>query len=179
MRADPVTAHIPIIFVTAKAMPREIAQFREMGAVGVIPKPFDPMQLINQLRTLWEGNAAEAEAPADNPSKATAHRHLTQLAGRFLQRTRDEAVLLHLLAEHAGDGDPIVFEQMERLAHKIHGSGSMFGYAAVSACACDLEVLVEAIKVRDSGAAIEPEEQLNLLECTQRLAKAVDAADFI
>src|SRR5476649_21368 len=58
MRADPTTADIPIIFVTAKAMPREIAKFREMGAVGVIPKPFDPMQLINQLRTLWEGDEA-------------------------------------------------------------------------------------------------------------------------
>jgi two-component system OmpR family response regulator len=32
MRADPETADIPIIFVTAKAMPREVAQFREMGA---------------------------------------------------------------------------------------------------------------------------------------------------
>src|ERR1700728_4566623 len=93
MRADPETANIPIIFVTAKAMPREIAQFREMGAVGVIPKPFDPMQLINQLRTLWEGkNSAPSDAPGDNSGKATVQRQVTQLAGRFLQRTRDEAV---------------------------------------------------------------------------------------
>ena len=181
MRADPATAHIPIIFVTAKAMPREIQQFREMGAVGVIPKPFDPMQLINQLRALWESNAAEPELPDHYANKATVQRHVTQLAGRFLQRTRDEAVLLHTLAEHAGGGDPVVLEQMERLAHKIHGSGSMFGYTAVSACASDLESLVEVIRVRDAsaGAAVEPGELLNLLECTERLAKAVEAADVI
>jgi CheY-like chemotaxis protein len=181
MRADPSTADIPIIFVTAKAMPREIAKFREMGAVGVIPKPFDPMQLINQLRTLLEGDDTEPEPSSDDSSKATAQRQLTQLAGRFLQRTRDEAVILNALAEHAFEGDPVVIQQMERLAHKIHGSGSMFGYRALSACASDLESLVEVIRTRDApdGAAIEPGELQNLLECTQRLARAVEAADVI
>src|ERR1700683_4730469 len=45
MRLDPEIAHIPVIFVTAKAMPREVALFRELGALGIIAKPFDPMQL--------------------------------------------------------------------------------------------------------------------------------------
>jgi len=181
MRADPATAKIPVIFVTAKAMPREIAQFREMGAVGVIPKPFDPMQLINQLRTLWDGDGTEPDPSIDYSNKATAQRQLRQLAGRFLQRTRDEAVLLSALAEHAYDGDPVVTEQMERLAHKIHGSGSMFGYRALSACASDLESMVEAIRKRNAsaGATIEPGELLELLECTRRLAQAVEAADVI
>jgi HPt (histidine-containing phosphotransfer) domain-containing protein len=98
-----------------------------------------------------------------------------------LQRTRDEAVLLNTLAEHAYDGDPVVIEQMERLAHKIHGSGSMFGYRALSACASDLESLVEVIRLRDrpAGAAIEPGDLLGLLDCTRRLAQAVEAADVI
>ena len=181
MRADPATADIPVIFVTAKAMPREIAQFREMGAVGVIPKPFDPMQLINQLRTLWDGDGTEPDPSIDYSNKATAQRQLRQLAGRFLQRTRDEVVLLSALAEHAYDGDPVVTEQMERLAHKIHGSGSMFGYRALSACASDLESMVEVIRRRNTpaGAAIEPGDLLDLLECTRLLAQAVEAADVI
>src|ERR1700722_3038007 len=181
MRADPATADIPVIFVTAKAMPREIAQFREMGAVGVIPKPFDPMQLINQLRTLRDGDGTEPDTSIDYSNKATAQRQLRQLAGRFLQRTRDEVVLLSALAEHAYDGDLVVTEQMERLAHKIHGSGSMFGYRALSACASDLESMVEAIRKGNAsaGATIEPGELLELLECTRRLAQAVEAADVI
>jgi len=179
MRADPATARIPVIFVTAKAMPREVALFRKMGAVGVIAKPFDPMQLMKQLRILWEGHDAQQALPLEEYSnKAAVQRHVTQLADRFLQRTRDEAALLHTLAEHAFDGDPIVIEQIERLAHKIHGSGSMFGYGAVSTCARDIESLVEEIKLRDApvGGAIEPAELMNLLECTQRLAQAVEAA---
>jgi len=55
MRADPALASIPVIFMTAKAMPQEVARFRELGAVAVIPKPFDPMQLAKQVLSIWEG----------------------------------------------------------------------------------------------------------------------------
>ena len=54
MRADPELAGIPVIFMTAKAMPQEITRFHELGALGVIPKPFDPMRLTSQVFTLWE-----------------------------------------------------------------------------------------------------------------------------
>jgi CheY-like chemotaxis protein len=59
MREDPVIAHIPVIFVTAKAMPREVAMFRRMGAMGVIGKPFDPMQLSKQVFALWNDTGKE------------------------------------------------------------------------------------------------------------------------
>jgi CheY-like chemotaxis protein len=53
MRANPAVAHVPVIFVTAKAMPQEVARFRELGAVAVIAKPFDPMQLGTQVTKIW------------------------------------------------------------------------------------------------------------------------------
>jgi two-component system, OmpR family, response regulator len=59
MREDPEIAHIPVIFMTAKAMPREVAIFRKMGAAGVIGKPFDPMQLSKQVLALWNNRATE------------------------------------------------------------------------------------------------------------------------
>jgi CheY-like chemotaxis protein len=55
MRGDPRLAHIPVVFMTAKAMPQEVARFREMGAVAVIAKPFDPMHLSDQVFAIWEG----------------------------------------------------------------------------------------------------------------------------
>lgn len=55
MRADPALAGIPVVFMTAKAMPQEITRFRQLGAIGVIPKPFDPMRLSEQVFALWEG----------------------------------------------------------------------------------------------------------------------------
>ena len=55
MRADPRFANIPVVFVTAKAMPAEVARFRELGAVAVIAKPFDPLQIGQQIVAIWEG----------------------------------------------------------------------------------------------------------------------------
>jgi CheY-like chemotaxis protein len=62
LRTDPAIAHIPVIFMTAKAMAREVALYRKMGAVGVIAKPFDPMQLSKQVLSLWKDHAAEVLA---------------------------------------------------------------------------------------------------------------------
>jgi two-component system, OmpR family, response regulator len=53
MRADPQLQHIPVIFMTAKANSQEVARFRELSAIGVIAKPFDPMALGSQVRALW------------------------------------------------------------------------------------------------------------------------------
>ena len=54
MRAEPSLARFPVVFMTAKAMPQEVARFRELGAVGVIAKPFDPMKLADQVFAIWE-----------------------------------------------------------------------------------------------------------------------------
>jgi CheY-like chemotaxis protein len=53
MREDPGLRHIPVIFMTAKADPQQVTRFRELSAIGVIAKPFDPMALGGQVRTLW------------------------------------------------------------------------------------------------------------------------------
>ena len=54
MRADPGLAHIPVIFMTAKTSSKEEARFRDLSAIGVIGKPFDPMVLGTQVRALWK-----------------------------------------------------------------------------------------------------------------------------
>lgn len=44
---------VPVAFMTAKIQPAEIAHYRSLGALDVIIKPFDPMQLAAQVRTIW------------------------------------------------------------------------------------------------------------------------------
>lgn len=63
MRVDSLLAPIPVIFMTAKAMPQEVARFRQMGAAGVIAKPFDPMQLMHHVFALWDAIPSEAVTP--------------------------------------------------------------------------------------------------------------------
>ena len=52
LKADPRTAHIPVIFLTAKAKPAEVDRLRGLGAKGVLAKPFDPMTLAANVRTI-------------------------------------------------------------------------------------------------------------------------------
>lgn len=52
MRADPRLADLPVIFVTARALPEERARLMDLGAAGVIIKPIDPMGFAKQVRGL-------------------------------------------------------------------------------------------------------------------------------
>lgn len=53
LRGLPELAQVPVAFMTAKVQPAEVAQYKALGAKGVIPKPFDPMTLAAQVRALW------------------------------------------------------------------------------------------------------------------------------
>lgn len=53
MRRRPALRDIPVVFVTAKALDKEIPMYRTQGVLGVIVKPFDPMTLSDQIRQLW------------------------------------------------------------------------------------------------------------------------------
>lgn len=44
---------VPVIFMTAKVQPTEIQRYRDLGALDVIAKPFDPMTLGEQVRHIW------------------------------------------------------------------------------------------------------------------------------
>ena len=48
------TKHTPVIFMTAKAQTQEVAQYQAVGALDVIPKPFDPMTLAATISAIWQ-----------------------------------------------------------------------------------------------------------------------------
>lgn len=50
----PALAGTPTIFMTAKAEDSTSRSLLEAGAIAVVTKPFDPMQLATQLVNAWE-----------------------------------------------------------------------------------------------------------------------------
>ena len=54
LRATPGLPPVPVVFMTAKVQPQEVAAFRSLGAIDVIAKPFDPMKLAQVVRQIWE-----------------------------------------------------------------------------------------------------------------------------
>ena len=54
MKEDPQTAPLPVVFITAKAQSRDMAELMALGAAGTISKPFSPKDLPDQLRAIWK-----------------------------------------------------------------------------------------------------------------------------
>jgi two-component system OmpR family response regulator len=52
----------PAVFFTAKANPRDFENYRAVGAIGAIAKPFDPLKLSNQLIAFWNDHAQSRQA---------------------------------------------------------------------------------------------------------------------
>lgn len=54
LRRLAATMDTPAVFMTAKVQAAEMDYYISLGAIGVLAKPFDPMQLAGQVRQLWE-----------------------------------------------------------------------------------------------------------------------------
>ena len=48
----------PVVFITAKVMDSETDHYRDLGAIDVIPKPFDPVTLCDRVRDIWNAHHA-------------------------------------------------------------------------------------------------------------------------
>ncbi len=54
LRADSAGRDVPVVMLTAKVHHLETARLRDLGAVDVIHKPFDPMALPAAVRAIWQ-----------------------------------------------------------------------------------------------------------------------------
>lgn len=53
IRQQQKTARTPAVFMTAKVQSNEVSQYLATGALDVIAKPFDPMELSAQIERIW------------------------------------------------------------------------------------------------------------------------------
>jgi two-component system OmpR family response regulator len=52
IRTLPGLLETPIIFLTASVRPLDVADVMSLGAIGILAKPFDPLELARQIRAL-------------------------------------------------------------------------------------------------------------------------------
>jgi two-component system OmpR family response regulator len=53
LRSAPGANTVPVVFMTARSGPAETAQYRALGAAGIIAKPFDPLTLCEEINGIW------------------------------------------------------------------------------------------------------------------------------
>ena len=128
LRMESKTRGIPVVFMTARAQSRELDQLRSLGAVGVIPKPFDPMTL-----------AASVKFHMDPPRV-----RLDEMCQEFLERAdREVAGIRRYWSAYADTIDKQAsLNKIRTVAHGLAGAGGIFGFAKISEAAAELEMAV-------------------------------------
>ena len=56
MRETEAGQHLPVIFMTARTQRSDVESYLELGAIGVIAKPFEPMTLADEIRNIVAKN---------------------------------------------------------------------------------------------------------------------------
>jgi len=177
MRESALLADIPVIFMTAKVLPAEISQLLQLGAIGVIVKPFDPLKLYADLIALWnKGTAGHSSIVGSGQPKAQAQ--VDSLTISFLQRAWADVINLAKMVEQAQNGDRSVFPEIERVAHSLHGAGAMFGFPKISEVGGTMVRMVEGLVASADAhaSAGEPAVLQQLVESSKQLAQEVEAA---
>jgi two-component system OmpR family response regulator len=181
IRESPLIADTPVIFMTAKALPSEIARFLALGAIGVVGKPFDPLRIGEELDAIWTKAYASVAGAVHRREEVKLLAKIDTLASQFLERTRLDVDRIRLLASSGRSDCHAELREIEHIAHSIHGAGAMVGFPAVSESGGAIERFVESLLMHAQSrrAPVEPAALLPLNELIEELALALVAAHSV
>jgi CheY-like chemotaxis protein len=142
LRDFPETKTTPVIFLTARVQPRDIAAYRAMGCVDVIVKPFVPSALPHLVRGAWSRALEPKPAPAPEPTD-----DFSDLRRLYLDELPERIAAVTRAADHvrAAPGERAPLEALGILAHRLAGSAAIYGLPALSVAAADLDDLAIAL----------------------------------
>jgi two-component system phosphate regulon response regulator PhoB len=105
LRADPKTASIPILMLTAKAEEVDRIVGLELGADDYVTKPFSPREVVLRVKKILSrtrGTGAPAEMLKCGDLIVDIAKHEAALKGKAIELTATEFKLLAMLMERRG-----------------------------------------------------------------------------
>ena len=148
LKADPATARIPVVMLTAKGEEEDIITGFDAGADDYVTKPFRPKILLARVKAVLRRGAARQPGKDDpltvgnisiNPG-----RHLVEVDGQAVDLTRTEFRILHFLASRPG----WVFTRTQ-IVRAVHGDDY-----PVTGRSVDVQVAALRRKLGPAGALI-------------------------
>jgi two-component system OmpR family response regulator len=137
LRANEATASIPVIFMSAAVDRHDAPHYRKLGAMGVIPKPFDPALLSATLTGICGGQPIPPAYP----------RNFHDLRGAYeseLPERTDAMVALAAALVAGGWHEPTV-ESLMQMAHRLAGSAGLYGVDGLARAAGILEAMLKRV----------------------------------
>ncbi len=126
-RQMPATRSTPVIFMTARVQPREIMEYRELGSLGVIPKPFDPDTLARTIQGMWDRHQKEKLNETRREDLATLR---MAYAAELPERLRAIEVAAASLRDRGWDSR--IAADLQEMAHRLAGSAAIYGFPEIS-----------------------------------------------
>jgi two-component system alkaline phosphatase synthesis response regulator PhoP len=149
LKAEPQTAAIPIVILSARGGEADVVAGLELGAEDYITKPFSPRVLVARVRAIlrrkFEAPAEEAETVKHHDLTITPGRHEVLAGRRPVELTHTEFQLLLLLARRPG----WVFTR-NQIIDRVRGEG-----CAVTDRSVDVHVVGLRRKLGACGRYIE------------------------
>jgi DNA-binding response OmpR family regulator len=106
LRADPGTASLPIIVLTARAEEADRIAGLDLGADDYVTKPFSPKELVARVAALLRRSGLTAVPSSQplrfGPIEVDRDQHVVRDAGREVALTAKEFLLLEYFIQHGG-----------------------------------------------------------------------------
>ena len=138
LRSDALSPKCPVIFLTARTQRRDVERLRELGAAGMITKPFDVMTLADEVRRIVADADANEKGPADE---------LDHLVDAYARTLPAKLASLDARLDDARREPPARarLETARDLAHRLRGTSGSYGFKTLSSELSRIERQLEAL----------------------------------
>jgi CheY-like chemotaxis protein len=154
LRDDPQTAATPVVFMTAKAMPHEMARYLDLGAAAVIAKPFDQSTLADELEQI----VRRTPSTASKDDEFGQTELLDDYAEALPAKVRE---IRELWARVESGPDAEATRTLYVRVHNLAGTAATYGHPTLSDIARQLEQVINegtagGAKATSSGRRAAP-----------------------
>jgi two-component system OmpR family response regulator len=161
LRDDPQTAAMPVVFMTAKAMPHETARYLDLGAAAVIAKPFDQRTLADELEQIVRRSPSSALEHDDSGQAELLDAYAEALPAKVLE-------IRELWARVESGPDAEATRSLYLRVHNLAGTAATYGHPTLSDIAKQLEQMID----ESTGGGADA-----ILGSRQAAAGLIDALD--
>jgi CheY-like chemotaxis protein len=150
LKSEPRTRDIPVVAMTAYAMKGDEARALAAGCQGYITKPIDTRHFAGDVLGHLSAAAERSKAAAQAANRRRAFESaFDELRDEYVRGLGD--YVQDLCAHASGKGGDAERAALARIAHKLTGTGSTYGFPAITEAARALE---QALKRRNAADTI-------------------------
>lgn len=162
LKSDPATAHIPIVMCTSNDRPEHVQKAKELGALGVLPKPATPEKLTEVLAAL--DREPETSAPSMDPVTPISSARTQELEATL------RAMLPPLIEETLA---PLIERMVTEHGQTIRSQGSVADAAQIEAAVAQELDAGKGDWLREVADSVERQVITESVSAEQRLKKTL------